>query len=636
MGARTQAPDQLSPEAAPSHRKERDRLTLIDLEVSQWVFYGEERPLQKDPVLVRPPWPQIPSSQLSADLDELMGRFSFRDDPELGLVLDAFFPSTDMTQRLIIGKEGYIQRRLNSFLKLQEQRVQQKTIEAAQHELQLSAAKQEVQALLESNRLLTEQLARARQEQFGASSEQAPPLNPDGAIPDEIAIPPDPVIKKPRLVSNAGRKPLPEHLPRENVPCDLPAAQQKCEHCNSDMQLVGEESTERLEIIPAKFVVKRFLAKKYVCRCCDRFMVAPVPKSVIPGSSFGSATVLADMVVNKYQFALPLYRQTQMYERAGMPINRTTMANLMIGVADRLTPLYERFRETLLNQDLIHGDETVLQVLKEPGRPPQSQSYMWQYCSGDYAPQQIAMFEYQPTRAGAHALKFLTKPNGEVFSGYLQVDAYAGYNTVNAATRIGCMAHVRRKFVEALQAVPAANTKDSLALHPIGLIQQLYVIEAQIKKASVPERTQVRQAQSLPVLNQLKAWLDEQVKLVIPKSLLGRAIRYALAQWQYVVRYVDDGRLSIDNNIAERSIKNLVIGRKNWLFSTSVDGAYATAVLTTMVRTALANKLDPYQYLVQVLQKLPYARSDEDFLEMMPWSVKAQLDEAAGDIRQAA
>lgn len=550
-------------------------------------------------------------------------------------MIDAFFPSIDMTQRIIFGHEGHVQRRLCSLLKLQKNKIQQKAHEAAQHGLQLSVAQQEILKLQESNRLLAEQLARFRQEQFGASSEQVEPLNSDEVVTnDETETPP--VTKKPRLASNAGRKPLPAHLPREDVNCDLAEAEQKCSSCDQPMKFVGDEPTERLELIPAKLVVKRFIAKKYVCRCCNTFAVAPIPKSVIPGSSFGSSSVLADIVVNKYQFALPLHRLTHMYDRAGMSINRTTMANLMVSLADRLTPLYERFRETLLSQDVIHADETTLQVLKEPGRDPESQSFMWQYCSSPHAAQPLAMFEYQPTRAGAHALKFLTAPDGKAFNGYLQVDGYAGYNTIQAASRVGCMAHVRRKFVEVLQSIPTANAKDSIAQQPIGLIQKLYVIEAQMKTAAVSERKRVRQTQSIPILNQLKAWLDEHVKLVLPKSLLGKAIHYALGQWSYVIRYVENGLLSIDNNIAARSIKNLVIGRKNWLFSTSVDGAYATAVLTTMVQSAVLNKLDPYQYLVQVLNKLPYTESEKDFEEMMPWNIKAGLDVAASQERLAA
>lgn len=635
MGAGPQKSDGFSLEAAASDREARDRLTPIDLEVRQWVFFGNERPLQEQPIITRAPWPELPSTQLKAEIEELTCQFDFKEDETLGLVIDAFFPSIDMTQRIIFGHEGHVQRRLCSLLKLQKNQIQQKALEAAQQGLQLSTAQQEILKLQESNRLMTEQLARFRQEQFGTSSEQVAPLNSDEVVAnDEAEIPA--VIKKPRLVSNAGRKPLPAHLPREDVTCDLAEAEQKCSGCDQPMKLIGDESTERLELIPAKLVVKRFIAKKYVCRCCNKFAVAPIPKSVIPGSSFGSSSVLADIAVNKYQFALPLNRLTYMYDRAGMTINRTTLANLMISLADRLTPVYERFREILLRQGVIHADETTLQVLKEPGRDPQSQSFMWQYCSGQHAAQPLAMFEYQPTRAGAHALKFLTAPNGKFFNGYLQVDGYAGYNTIQAAARVGCMAHVRRKFVEVQQSIPAVNAKESIALQPIGLIQKLYVIEARMKTAAVSERKRVRQMQSIPILNQLKAWLDEHVKLVAPKSLLGKAIHYALGQWPYVIRYVENGLLSIDNNIAERSIKNLVIGRKNWLFSTSVDGAYATAVLTTMVRSAILNKLDPYQYLVQILNKLPYAESEKDFEEMMPWNVKAGLDVAASQERLAA
>lgn len=635
MGARPQKSDWLSLEAAASDQETRDRLTPIDLEVSQWVFFGDERALQEQPIITRAPWPELPSTQLKAEIEELTCQFDFKEDEKLGLVIDAFFPSIDMTQRIIFGHEGHVQQRLCSLLKRQKNQIQQKALEAAQKGLQLSTAQQEILKLQESNRLMTEQLVRLRQEQFGVSSEQVALLNSDEVVAnDETETPP--VIKKPRLVSNAGRKPLPAHLPREEVNCDLTEAEQKCSGCDQPMKFVGEESTERLDIIPAQLVVKRFIAKKYVCRCCNKFTVAPIPKSVIPGSSFGSSSVLADIAVNKYQFALPLNRLTYMYDRAGMSINRTTLANLMISLADRLTPVYERFREILLRQDVIHADETTLQVLKEPGRDPQSQSFMWQYCSSQHAAQPLAMFEYQPTRAGAHALKFLTAPDGKVFNGYLQVDGYAGYNTIQAAARVGCMAHVRRKFVEVLQSIPTANAKDSIAQQPIGLIQKLYAIEARMKTEAVSERKRVRQMQSIPILNQLKAWLDEHVKLVAPKSLLGKAIHYALGQWSYVIRYVENGLLSIDNNIAERSIKNLVIGRKNWLFSTSVDGAYATAVLTTMVQSAILNKLDPYQYLVQVLHKLPYAKSEKDFEEMMPWNVKAGLDVADSQARLAA
>lgn len=533
----------------------------------------------------------------------------------------------DMTERISFGEAGFVQSSLSGIVQLQEHQVRRSTLEVALHEIKLSEAQQEIHALQESNRLLTEQLQQARQEMFSASSEQSAPIALDAGAPVSVSTEPEPPAPKLRAVSNAGRKPLPADLPRRRIECDLSPEDKKCDQCAGEMVLVGEESSEQLDIIPAKLVVNHFVTKKYLCRCCNKFVASRAPKSVIPGSSFGSPALLADMVVNKFQFALPLYRLSQAYSRAGMKINRTTMANLMIGVADKLTPLYERFRETLLGQDVIHADETVLQVLKEPGRAPQTQSYMWQYCSGTHAAHQLALFEYQPTRAGAHALKFLTRPDGAVFHGYLQADGYAGYNMVDAATRVGCMAHVRRKFIDALRAVPKEHASASAAKIPIDLIQRLYVIEAQMKMATIAERSGVRLSDSVPLLNQLKDWLDEQAKCVPPKSLVGKAIFYALGQWSNVIRFVDDGRLSIDNNIAERSIKAFVIGRKNWLFSNSVDGANATAVLTTMVRSALANKLDPYQYMVTVLKKLPHAQTETDFQELMPWNVRACLDE---------
>lgn len=499
------------------------------------------------------------------------------------------------------------------------------------------AAVKESTTLEDANRALVEQLAKAKQALFGTSSEKSEHCKSEhdaNDAEDDAEV----HNRKLRVVSNAGRKPLPAHLPREDEYCRLSAQETKCPVCAGDMSFVGNESTERLEMIPARAVVKRFITEKYVCRCgCNQYVQSRAPKSVIPGSSYGSASVLAEILTNKFQFAIPLYRQTQMFARAGLKINRTTLANLVINIGIQLETLWDLYRRYLLEQGVIHADETTTQVLKEPGRSPKTKSYMWQYCSSAMSLMPLVLFDYQETRAGEHALNFLTKRDGSIFDGYLQVDGYAGYNVVNEPTRVGCMAHLRRYFVDVLKSLPESERSKSAAQEPLTLILELYVLEASAKNMSPKQRFKLRKAKSLPILNELKNWLDDKAKTVMPKSLMGKAIHYALGQWNYILNFIEDGELSIDNNIAERSVKAYVIGRKNWLFADTVAGAKATAVISSVVRSAVMNDIDPYKYLMAILQKLPDAKSESDFAQMLPWVVKQELaDEAALAAKKAA
>lgn len=630
MGARTSQPYWLSTEAFALAKQRWSREIFISGTGTSNFYSADDLQLQWDEEIDEPIYPKRPQTEEEIHSVTRGLRIFINEDPMIAIAAFTLLEQMDLTTLKDFNHEGAISHSLRAILEGASKHVYFQDIANQQQTAALEAALQEKQAALEENRILKEQLQLTRQEQFGTSSEQASQVLPelpaastsvedakDDTAPDQG--------KKPRAVKNAGRKPIPAHLPREDVVCDLAVEQKKCDQCEAEMQFVGDEFSERVDIIPAKLIVKRYITKKYVCRCCNKFVAARAPRSVIPGSSYGSAGLLADMVINKFQFALPFYRMEQVYSRAGHAISRTTMANLMITLADSLTPLVERFREHLLRQPIIHADETTFQVLKELGRAAQSKSYMWQYCSATHAAHQLVIFDYQTSRAGAHALKFLTHPDETAFSGYLQVDGYAGYNVIESATRVGCMAHVRRKFVEVVQAVPAAQASESLATKAIGLIQQLYLIEGQLTHATIAQRLSARRLHSVPVLNQFKAWLDMQAQEGMRKTLLGKAVHYALGQWKYIIRYAEDGGLNIDNNIAERNIKSFVIGRKNWLFADSVDGGHATAVLTTMVRSALANKLDAYQYMVHVLEQLPYAQTEDDFQALMPWNVAAQL-----------
>jgi transposase len=505
----------------------------------------------------------------------------------------------------------------STFVRLHEEYVKQRT--------EADFAKK----LVEENQHLKEQVALLKQKIFGASSEQTtiPTIeNKEVQIESiDINIAAQNFThqdKKLKLVSsNAGRKPLPANLPRERVEYKLPQEKQFCECCSGKLHEFGEEMTERLTVIPAKYKVIQHVRQKYVCRNCDKFTVAEGPKSLIPGSSYSSPEFLADVAVKRYQFGLPYYRQETIFNHAGLPFNRTTLANLMIGCVDKLQPLYAVLKSELRNQDIVHADETTFQVLKESNRTPQSNSYAWLYRSAAKSNKPVVLFEYQATRSGHHPLKFLTGDDNDRFKGYLSTDGYSGYNNISGVTRVGCMAHVRRKFDEAIKILPT-GTENSYAHQAIKMIANLYGIERKISDQPPEIKYKIRQAESLPILHEMKQWLDKLYPDVVPKNLLGKAINYALSQWSYVSKYVEDGRLAIDNNIAEREIKAFVIGRKNWLFADSTDGAEANAVMYSLVQTAIANGIEPYKYLCHVFERMPYMKNSRDVESLLPWNVK--------------
>lgn len=278
----------------------------------------------------------------------------------------------------------------------------------------------------QENQHLKEQVAALNRKIFGTSSEQSTstPTN-EAVIDNNLSSDLERTInqqdKKPRLVSsNPGRKPLPDHLPRERIEYKLPLDKQVCECCSGKLREIGEEIREQLTLVQAYYKVLQQVRKKYVCRHCNKFVITEGPKSLIPGSSYASPEFLATVATNRFQLSLPYYRQEASFNQAGLPFNRTTLANLMISSADKMTALYEVMKDELRSQHIIHADETSFQVLKEVGRAPQSTSYLWQYRSGGQATNKIVVFEYQPTRSGSHPINFLAgDENG--FKGYVMV-----------------------------------------------------------------------------------------------------------------------------------------------------------------------------------------------------------------------
>lgn len=483
--------------------------------------------------------------------------------------------------------------------------------------------------LIRRNRELEEQLAIARQREFGISSEQKDAADPRFQATSTTPIDSEPALRRrPRVItSNVGRKPLPAHLPRDEVRHEISPAQRRCADCNEPLTELSPDVAEELYVVPAQFRVRRTSCSNYVCRCCNKITKTPTPKRMFPGSSYGSPEFVSHVAVAKYQFGLPLYRQVAMAAAQGIPFNRTTLANLMIAAGDRLTSIYQHLREDLIKQPVIHADETVLQVLKEPGRAPQSTSYLWAYRSAAKNNHQVVLFDYQQTRAGNHAKEFLKDTDGKEYTGTLHTDGYAGYNRLESSKRVACMAHIRRKFVKIIDSLPDDQKSLTAAAEVLELIGRLYGIERDGKDLHDDQLLELRNRESKPLVAKIKRWLLEHRDIAMPKSALGRAIQYALDQWSAMERYLDDARSPIDNNIIEREIKQVVIGRKNWLFSDTTDGAYANAVLYSLVLTSLANGIDPYRYLVTVISRLPQVTSAAEVEALLPWNLKHELGE---------
>lgn len=327
---------------------------------------------------------------------------------------------------------------------------------------------------------------------------------------------------------------------------------------------------------------------------------------------------MAWVVTSKYMDALPLYRQAALLARFGGDLSRNTLAASIVRVGEAVQPIINLLRDQLLDADLILGDETVVQVLKEPGRAAQTKSYLWAQMTGSGPP--IRLFSYAPGRGGTHAATLYA---GIKRDAVLMTDGYEVYNAIAAThglIHLGCWAHGRRYFVEAEAVIPKeARGPDQVATQFIALIAELYALEARARELSVAERYTLRQAQSRPILERIEALLLRHLHGVLPGSLLGKALHYVSAQWPKLSRYVENGAWPIDNNSVENAIRPFVVGRRNWLFADTVAGANASANLYSLIETCKAHRIDPYAYLVSLFRKLPPARTADDFEALLPW-----------------
>jgi transposase len=505
--------------------------------------------------------------------------------------------------------------------------------------------KEEVELLTQKNNILEHEKAELEQklkwfeEQFrlhqhrlfGRSSEKTP-------IPEQInlfneaeseANPkiPEPTIEEityKRKKKQGHREEMLKNLPVETIEYKLPEEEQICKCCGGKLHEMSTETRREIEVIPAQVKVVEHVRYVYGCRDCEKneittpIVTSPMPAPTLPGS-IASASAIAHVMVQKYVFGLPLYRLEQQWKLLDIEISRQAMANWVILAATRwLILIFNRMHELLLQRDIIHADESTLQVLHEPGRAADTKSYMWLYRTGRDGPS-IVLYEYQTTRAGKHVVKFL-----EGFKGrYLCTDGYAGYNLMSGIIRVCCWSHARRKFDEALKALPKTEKdKHCAAMEGLEYCNKIFGIERELHDVTSEERYEKRLEKSKPVLDEFHTWLKQQRARLLPKSATGVAVRYCLDLWEELTNFLLDGRLYVDNNISERSFKSYILSRKNFLFCNTPKGATASAMVFSVLRTAIENGLKPFEYMKYLLEQLPNSDVKEQSVldSLLPWS----------------
>ena len=494
-------------------------------------------------------------------------------------------------------------------------------------ESRAQARDERVELLEEENRWLKAQL-------FGRSSEKTPAeeRNPDQAwlfneaealaraaerAPQSIAIPAHERGK-------GGRRKLSATLPRVEVVHDLSAEEKICAADGTALVRIGEEVSEQLDYKPAQIRVIRNIRPKYACPCCKSAVaIAPVPAQLFP-KSLATPSLLAHIATAKFVDGIPLYRQEGQFGRLGIDLGRATMAGWMIRLGGtHLVPLINLLNEHMLEAPLIHCDETRLQVLRSD-KAPTADHWMWVRAAGPPG-KRIVLFDYDASRGGAVPRRLL-----EGYCGILLTDGYEAYEAVAKALGLvhaGCLAHVRRRFDEARKAQSKDNTSGGHAGVALDFIRELYLIERPLWDRDHPispeRRIEIRTELSKPVVEKFHTWLEALLPQVLPQSLLGKAVHYALGQWPKLITFLTHGEVPLDNNRCENSIRPFVIGRKGWLFSDTVKGAVASANLYSLVETAKANGVEPLAYLSILFAQLTNANTVEDFETLLPWNVRS-------------
>lgn len=414
-------------------------------------------------------------------------------------------------------------------------------------------------------------------------------------------------------------------LPVEEIVSDIPDEEKVCDKCGAEMTFMKYEVRRELKIVPAKVTVVEHKKAVYVCKSCDKngiegsFKTASGTPALIE-KSLASPSMLAYIMNQKFSCAMPLFRQEQEFKRMGVKLSRQTMANWMIAGANLLKPMYEKLREYLVSQELIHADETPVEVLCEDGKAPTSTSYMWVYRTGAYSEKSVILYKYEIGRSGDYAKKFL-----ENFSGYIHCDGWSGYDKVENAKRCGCWAHLRRYFVNAFEVQPDKSDFSTLAGQALLKIRDIFKAEkldpekpSEKTAYSLDEIAEIRKKKSTVLVADFFEFCEKNQGISLPKSLLGKAFTYALNQRKTLEMFLENPRIELTNNAAERAVKPFVIGRKNWLFCYSPAGAQASAIIYSLIETAKANGKNPQAYLENIFEGI---RAGKSANELLLWNI---------------
>lgn len=419
----------------------------------------------------------------------------------------------------------------------------------------------------------------------------------------------------------AGRKAIPDYIPRVEIMHDLSSEEKECPCCKTERPRIGAESPEELDYVPAKIQVLQHIYPKYGPCACDEFLQAEIPEvksapfvpRLVKGC-MGSNGFLAYAIVSKFADALPFYRLSKMCERIGVEMSRATLCNWMIEVSEKMDPFFEVFIEELKSGNFMRMDETTVQVLHEENRAAASISYMWVAAGYPQKEKPLVLYNYHPARLADVPDDFLKE-----WEGYLQTDGYAGCNRAvrkNKIIHVGCLAHVRREFFDAMK----NNKKESRAHKALLYIQKIYEIESRLRAIDLDDEIFVerRKKEVIPILDDFYAWLIGARDELLPSSLTRKAIMYTLNEWDKIIRYLDLACMTPDNNEIERRIKPFAVGRKNWLFSNTPRGANASARMYSLVESAKANRLEPFAYLNFLLARLPLAKDKKSIKALLP------------------
>ena len=482
---------------------------------------------------------------------------------------------------------------------------------------------------LESNvEVLSDELELLRHKIFGRSSEKLSEAEKlQMRLFDEAeqgAEKPVEIIEVPaHSRKKRGRRPLPASLPREEIIHDIAEKDKVCS-CGAELVRIGEDTAEQLGYIPAKVWAIHHIRPKYACKACGGanygagekvVKIAPPPAAIIP-KSIATPSLLAHILVSKFCDALPFYRQEKLFRRIGIDIQRATMCRWAVEVGRKCEPFIGLMHQEARAGPHILMDETPVQVMGEAGRADTSKSYMW-VLRGGTPEHPVLLYQYHPSRSAQVPLAYLKD-----YQGYLQTDGYRGYDEVGSLPgiiHVGSWGHSRRKFVEAQK----PSKKAGSAEWAIARIAKLYEIEKRLRALGLSDEEFVerRKREVLPILDDLHSWLEKKALQVPPSTLLGRAVKHALNQWHKLVRYLDEAFLTPDTNLVEQAIRPFAVGRRNWLFSGSPQGAYASATLFSLIESAKAYGLEPYWYLGQIFERLPFVSTEDDYRNLLPWNL---------------